>query len=217
MHGGSEFECRICRERDTRAAMISPCACRGSVALVHRTCLDAWLRTRYAQDPASILTCEVCKDVYGYEGRTIANSLYNLYGVLKAFFLGIFANYIAPISFFVFVVYVVLVLHRMPAWPTRALLSDVYSTELWPFAGGISRMFFSLVLIAKLYAPYARVRSWLAARAYTPMRIADNGYTPIADTSATRELDNFAPPAANTRLQRRTRAADRRDAGRAQP
>ncbi|XP_050686595.1 E3 ubiquitin-protein ligase MARCHF3-like [Eriocheir sinensis] len=46
--------CRICHEGDAEGELISPCWCAGSVALVHRQCLERWLNT------ATCDTCELC-------------------------------------------------------------------------------------------------------------------------------------------------------------
>lgn len=39
--------CRICRDREPRGRLISPCLCKGSVKWVHDTCLQRWLKTKY--------------------------------------------------------------------------------------------------------------------------------------------------------------------------
>eukprot|EP00295_Goniomonas_pacifica_P041595 CAMPEP_0175980132 /NCGR_PEP_ID=MMETSP0108-20121206/46631_1 /TAXON_ID=195067 ORGANISM="Goniomonas pacifica, Strain CCMP1869" /NCGR_SAMPLE_ID=MMETSP0108 /ASSEMBLY_ACC=CAM_ASM_000204 /LENGTH=336 /DNA_ID=CAMNT_0017310559 /DNA_START=53 /DNA_END=1063 /DNA_ORIENTATION=- len=55
-------ECRICRMDETDGPLISPCECRGSIALVHTACLQQWVETRGESDQQ--LTCEVCHQPY---------------------------------------------------------------------------------------------------------------------------------------------------------
>ncbi|XP_023338688.1 uncharacterized protein LOC111709292 [Eurytemora carolleeae] len=50
--------CRICHDADGAEALISPCQCSGSVALVHRTCIEKWLST------VNNDTCELCHHKY---------------------------------------------------------------------------------------------------------------------------------------------------------
>lgn len=47
--------CRICHEGDFGETLISPCQCTGTVALVHRICLETWLSTSNTDQ------CEICK------------------------------------------------------------------------------------------------------------------------------------------------------------
>eukprot|EP00754_Rhynchopus_humris_P016175 Rhum_TRINITY_DN14497_c37_g1::Rhum_TRINITY_DN14497_c37_g1_i1::g.93289::m.93289 len=39
-------ECRICRDPDDGAGLVSPCACSGSMRWVHEKCLATWLKAR---------------------------------------------------------------------------------------------------------------------------------------------------------------------------
>ena len=51
--------CRICHEGENSGErLISPCRCRGSVGLVHRTCIEKWLTM------VNIDSCEICKQKY---------------------------------------------------------------------------------------------------------------------------------------------------------
>uniref|UniRef100_A0A0A9X9H8 E3 ubiquitin-protein ligase MARCH3 n=1 Tax=Lygus hesperus TaxID=30085 RepID=A0A0A9X9H8_LYGHE len=50
--------CRICHEGDQVEPLISPCMCRGTLSLVHRTCLQHWL----AESDSS--NCELCRFRY---------------------------------------------------------------------------------------------------------------------------------------------------------
>ncbi|KAK7084531.1 hypothetical protein SK128_014665 [Halocaridina rubra] len=46
--------CRICHEGDSVEELISPCNCTGSLALVHKTCLERWLNMTNGSK------CELC-------------------------------------------------------------------------------------------------------------------------------------------------------------
>jgi E3 ubiquitin-protein ligase DOA10 len=51
---GGEAECRVCRDTDDTAPLMTPCLCDGSIALVHADCLHDWLvRSNHTR-------CEVC-------------------------------------------------------------------------------------------------------------------------------------------------------------
>eukprot|EP00088_Acartia_fossae_P036102 TRINITY_DN3728_c0_g1_i13.p1 TRINITY_DN3728_c0_g1~~TRINITY_DN3728_c0_g1_i13.p1 ORF type:complete len:583 (-),score=82.30 TRINITY_DN3728_c0_g1_i13:15-1763(-) len=50
--------CRICHEGDGLERFVSPCQCAGSVALVHKSCIEKWLST------ANNDTCELCRHKY---------------------------------------------------------------------------------------------------------------------------------------------------------
>lgn len=53
-------QCRICLEADGQGseALISPCACSGSVRYVHRSCLDTW-RAMHMRSPKRF-RCDLC-------------------------------------------------------------------------------------------------------------------------------------------------------------
>jgi hypothetical protein len=55
--------CRFCLEsRSTRKnPFLSPCACRGSVEVVHFICLQKW---RITNPPLTLNTCPLCKTTY---------------------------------------------------------------------------------------------------------------------------------------------------------
>ena len=63
-----EPQCRICfcPEEDPRDPLIEPCLCKGSMALVHRSCLDACRVKGF--DPSSLSRCGLCKHEYELEG-----------------------------------------------------------------------------------------------------------------------------------------------------
>jgi len=50
--------CRICHDGENSERLISPCMCSGSMALVHRTCIEKWLST------ANNDNCELCHHKY---------------------------------------------------------------------------------------------------------------------------------------------------------
>ncbi|KAF5301200.1 hypothetical protein FQR65_LT08935 [Abscondita terminalis] len=53
--------CRICYDGDKDEAIITPCRCKGTVAFVHRTCLEKWLAE------SNSTSCELCHYVYRTE------------------------------------------------------------------------------------------------------------------------------------------------------
>eukprot|EP00760_Papus_ankaliazontas_P009122 PhM_4_TR13970/c1_g1_i12/m.36028 len=61
--GGEEEEvvaCRICRDDTSRESLIQPCNCIGSMAYVHRSCLDQWRSECLTRNPINATRCEVC-------------------------------------------------------------------------------------------------------------------------------------------------------------
>ncbi|VDN10485.1 unnamed protein product [Dibothriocephalus latus] len=53
------FRCRICYEEGTdKEPLISPCHCRGTVGLLHKSCLEKWLQL------SQTLKCEICGYAY---------------------------------------------------------------------------------------------------------------------------------------------------------
>ncbi len=81
--------CRICHEGGDgdNEPLISPCRCSGSVALVHRQCLERWLSSQthnannsnnnnneensgsVALDPNDARSCELCGFAYSVEAK----------------------------------------------------------------------------------------------------------------------------------------------------
>ncbi|KAF2896834.1 hypothetical protein ILUMI_09344 [Ignelater luminosus] len=53
--------CRICYDGDKDEPIITPCRCRGTVAFVHRSCLETWLAE------SNTTSCELCHHVYRTE------------------------------------------------------------------------------------------------------------------------------------------------------
>ena len=61
-----EPTCRICFGGEEDGELIEPCKCAGSMALIHRSCLDAVRVSGF--DPASLVKCGLCKENYVLEG-----------------------------------------------------------------------------------------------------------------------------------------------------
>ena len=55
----NEAQCRICRDIDNVNALLSPCACKGTVGHVHKACLVQWIAYR-VQSRRGIEHCELC-------------------------------------------------------------------------------------------------------------------------------------------------------------
>ncbi|CAI2736995.1 unnamed protein product [Dicrocoelium dendriticum] len=72
----NQFRCRICLEGgDGVGALFSPCRCKGTVGLVHRTCLQRWL---YESGKPN---CELCGYAYIMTpSRRKSNSLHSYIG-----------------------------------------------------------------------------------------------------------------------------------------
>jgi len=58
--------CRICLDSAPIDDLIRPCACRGSIAHVHRKCLDDWRRTDLDRADA-FYRCDLCKTTFELE------------------------------------------------------------------------------------------------------------------------------------------------------
>ncbi|XP_024911551.1 E3 ubiquitin-protein ligase MARCH3-like isoform X2 [Cynoglossus semilaevis] len=56
-----ELFCRICHEDQSCGELLSPCECSGSLATVHRTCLEQWLTT------SNMGHCELCRHQFALE------------------------------------------------------------------------------------------------------------------------------------------------------
>jgi len=50
----ASVHCRICYDNDKPEELIAPCDCKGTVAFVHRSCLETWL------GESGTATCELC-------------------------------------------------------------------------------------------------------------------------------------------------------------
>ncbi|XP_045474863.1 E3 ubiquitin-protein ligase MARCHF3-like [Harmonia axyridis] len=53
--------CRICYDADSNEELITPCRCKGTVAYVHRSCLETWLAE------ANATNCELCHQAFHTE------------------------------------------------------------------------------------------------------------------------------------------------------
>lgn len=58
--------CRICRTEDVNLHLVAPCACRGSIGLVHLECLGEWIQTCTTLNRAWDV-CEICHERYRVE------------------------------------------------------------------------------------------------------------------------------------------------------
>ena len=58
--------CRICLDHEDTPSnpLLRPCRCRGSMAYVHRNCLNEW--RRQSIHPNSIYQCDTCKFEYRF-------------------------------------------------------------------------------------------------------------------------------------------------------
>ncbi|XP_060528073.1 uncharacterized protein LOC132703049 isoform X2 [Cylas formicarius] len=54
----AEFICRICHGGESMNELLTPCRCRGTVALVHLECLERWLKE------SNHSNCELCQHHY---------------------------------------------------------------------------------------------------------------------------------------------------------
>lgn len=72
----SSVICRICHNNEQLDHLISPCHCKGTLAYVHRDCVERWL-TR-----AGIMHCELCR----YHFRTNSTLRYGFFESLRIFF-----------------------------------------------------------------------------------------------------------------------------------
>jgi hypothetical protein len=52
--------CRICRDETSAEELIQPCNCTGTMAYVHRSCLDTWRSECLRRNPVNAARCEVC-------------------------------------------------------------------------------------------------------------------------------------------------------------
>jgi len=50
--------CRICHVTNVLEPLLTPCNCRGTIGLVHRSCIERWLNTAHGD------TCEICRFRY---------------------------------------------------------------------------------------------------------------------------------------------------------
>ena len=66
-----ERECRICGGGDEDGPLMNPCACTGSMSLIHADCLRKWIETRrqnaahgHGGTSADPMRCEICHENY---------------------------------------------------------------------------------------------------------------------------------------------------------
>lgn len=70
------YVCRICHTNEQSEGLISPCLCKGSVAHIHKSCLEYWLST------SGILYCEICH----YEFNTEQTLRYTFLEALRIWY-----------------------------------------------------------------------------------------------------------------------------------
>jgi len=58
-------ECWICRDSSTGEPLVQPCRCRGSMAGVHASCVEAWVRSHRQDAEHEPPHCPVCRMRYG--------------------------------------------------------------------------------------------------------------------------------------------------------
>src|SRR3990167_3137367 len=63
----NEKFCRFCQDDEHKHDMIVPCKCTGSVAWIHRKCLDQWRAVSNNQD--SFMQCDLCKQTFIIEKK----------------------------------------------------------------------------------------------------------------------------------------------------
>lgn len=69
-----EDECRICRDiAQPDAPLITPCACRGSLAFVHSRCLFHWLKVSHGAALHGRPLCTVCQQPFRFRAPGLAS------------------------------------------------------------------------------------------------------------------------------------------------
>lgn len=68
--------CRICRlnSEKAREKLISPCSCKGTLAYIHRTCLEKWLKR------SGTTYCELCR--FNYTIKVVERYINNTISLL---------------------------------------------------------------------------------------------------------------------------------------
>uniref|UniRef100_A0A4W6CY56 RING-CH-type domain-containing protein n=1 Tax=Lates calcarifer TaxID=8187 RepID=A0A4W6CY56_LATCA len=73
--------CRICHEGRASGELLSPCECSGSLAMVHRACLEHWLTTSATTSllwNAFQTLCGVCMFLLCLCGFSLATPVHGL-------------------------------------------------------------------------------------------------------------------------------------------
>eukprot|EP00697_Spironema_sp_BW2_P013857 gnl/Spiro4/4151_TR2074_c0_g1_i1.p2 gnl/Spiro4/4151_TR2074_c0_g1~~gnl/Spiro4/4151_TR2074_c0_g1_i1.p2 ORF type:complete len:222 (+),score=32.77 gnl/Spiro4/4151_TR2074_c0_g1_i1:84-749(+) len=68
--------CRICHEDGSSEPLFAPCRCRGTMRVVHRSCLQRWRSA--APTPAGSYCCGTCGYVYRIERSLLSRLLHPL-------------------------------------------------------------------------------------------------------------------------------------------
>lgn len=67
------MECRICYDQEPMDNLITPCHCKGSIAYVHRKCLERWINQE------GMTQCDLCNCKF----ETICTRRYTLYESIR--------------------------------------------------------------------------------------------------------------------------------------
>lgn len=113
--------CRFCLDGSDVNDLISPCACKGSNAWVHRKCLDTWILANHRPDAA--IRCPTCKIDYtstrilspdnfvksctGFFSNPINIYLMPLYLLLLILFTLLIGGLIFVVLFVVFLIFII--------------------------------------------------------------------------------------------------------------
>lgn len=150
--------CRICLSSDTTShAMISPCLCKGSIANVHRICLEKWL------SQIGNNRCDLCS----FEFQVYATLKYTM---LQSMIVWI--KHPRNRAFFIYDTTVFLILNILTGamismfvnnW--RAVMNmDIaeYGITMWLLASGVAAIIFWLIVYCLALSLFvnAQVRPW---------------------------------------------------------
>jgi len=67
--GESPAECWICRDSSSPEPLVHPCQCRGSMAGIHASCVEAWVACHRRAARHELPHCPVCRAPYGGSER----------------------------------------------------------------------------------------------------------------------------------------------------
>ena len=189
--------CRICLSggsgHDDADALITPCACRGSVAFVHERCLETWRLQNLSSARAE--TCELCGAPYTTHRGGVVATLYK-----RALPL-VVAALMVPLA--------VVTCDVLPRLPRRSKSVDVFGMDLrrwppeafgWAFDGSLLREVNSGFLtsggvcasVARTMASALRMWGTASAVAAAATAAAPRSTTTRSRLSAVRQLVFFA-------------------------
>lgn len=150
--------CRICLSNEsTPQAMISPCMCKGSIANVHRTCLEKWLSQKGNN------RCDLCLfefDVYSTLKYTMLQSML------------IWIKHPRNRAFFFYDSAVFLILNILTCFVVSMFIQNLntvvkmkiadYGITMWFLASGVGAVMFWLIVYCLAVSLFvnAQVRPW---------------------------------------------------------